>query len=65
MASSSPIEIQKYLGGIDYPATKDKLVEHARSKGADEDLLRRLSSLPDREYDGPNAVSAQFSGADT
>ena len=57
----SPIEIQKYLGGVDYPASRDSLVEHARSKGADKDLLEQLGKIPDREYDGPNAVSKAFS----
>ena len=63
MASSAPVELQKYLGGIDYPATRDDLVQHARSQGADDDLVGRLSSIPEREYDGPNAVSAEFSRA--
>lgn len=52
------IEVQKYLAGVDYPATKDQLVEHARSRGADEHVLDALSRLPDDEYDGPNAVSS-------
>lgn len=26
-----------------------------------EDVLNHLRQLPDREYDGPNAVSAEFS----
>lgn len=58
---ANPIQMQKFLGGIDYPASKDDLVEHARQKGADEEVLRQLESMPDRTYDGPNAVSAEFS----
>jgi hypothetical protein len=57
----SPIELQKHLGGVDYPATKDQLVNHAREKGAGDDLLQVLDQIPDREYDGPSAVSAEFS----
>jgi hypothetical protein len=52
------IEVQKYLGGVDYPATKEQLVEHAKSRGADGSVLEALSRLPDGEYDGPNAVSS-------
>ena len=63
MASSAPVELQKYLGGIDYPASKDELVRRARSNGADDDLVGRLSSIPERQYDGPNAVSAEFARA--
>jgi hypothetical protein len=57
----SPIELQKHLGGVDYPAKRDDLVNHARSKGTGDDILDVLSQIPDREYDGPSAVSAEFS----
>jgi hypothetical protein len=52
------IEVQKYLSGIDYPATKDQLIEHARSRRAPQEIIDQLSSLPDDEYDGPNKVSS-------
>jgi hypothetical protein len=52
------IEIQKYLSGVDYPASKRQLVEHAKSNGAPEDLLNDLNGIPDEEYDGPNRVSS-------
>jgi hypothetical protein len=58
--SANPIQMQKFLGGIDYPASRDTLVEHARGKGADEEVVRKLESMPDRTYDGPNAVSAEY-----
>ena len=61
MSAPNPIQMQKYLGGVDYPCDRDGLVEHARSKGADGDVLEHLQALPDRTYDGPNAVSAEFS----
>ena len=61
MANSSPIELQKHLSGVDYPATRDELVEKAKSNGADSDIVDQLSNIPDRNYDGPNAVSAEFS----
>jgi hypothetical protein len=57
----NPIEMQKYLAGVDYPCDRDGLVEHARSQGANDDILDQLGTIPDREYDGPNAVSAEFS----
>ncbi|MFJ8819724.1 DUF2795 domain-containing protein [Amycolatopsis thermoflava] len=60
MAAPNPIQMQKFLSGVDYPCTRDKLVDHAQSQGAPEDVLDHLRQLPDREYDGPNAVSAEF-----
>ncbi|MFF5992706.1 DUF2795 domain-containing protein [Prauserella flavalba] len=61
MAQPNPIQMQKYLAGVDYPCSRDDLVEHARNKGADDDVLEHLRSLPERTYDGPNAVSAEYS----
>lgn len=61
MNKPNPIQMQKYLGGISYPTNRDNIVEHARSSGADEEILDHLKALPDGEFDGPNAVSQAFS----
>ncbi|MEW9548514.1 DUF2795 domain-containing protein [Nonomuraea sp. NPDC050783] len=53
----NPIQLQKHLSGVDYPASKDDLVRTAREHGADDDIIKALEGMPDREYDGPNAVS--------
>ena len=52
----SPIDIQKALKGMDYPATKEQILEHA--KGGDRDVLDALQKIDDREYEGPSGVSA-------
>jgi hypothetical protein len=57
MAQAEFIEVQKALGGISYPASKDQLIEHARGKKANQDILHALESIPDQEYSGPNEVS--------
>jgi hypothetical protein len=59
MAQASFIEVQKCLSGVDYPASRDDLVKHAKGNGADDRLLDVLRRIEDREYDGPNAVSQQ------
>ncbi|GAB2993353.1 DUF2795 domain-containing protein [Amycolatopsis acidiphila] len=56
----NPIQMQKFLSGVDYPCSRDGLVEHAKSQGADENVLEHLKQMPDRTYDGPNAVSQEF-----
>ncbi|RVX39649.1 uncharacterized protein DUF2795 [Nonomuraea polychroma] len=53
----NPIDLQKCLSGVNYPASKDDLVKAARDHGAGNDIVKALESMPDREYDGPNAVS--------
>ena len=57
------IEVQKYLSGVDYPASKGELVQHARSQNAPDDVIEALESLPDGEYDGPNRVSSAVAKA--
>lgn len=52
-----PIQVQKVLGGIDYSASKDEIVSAAQESGADDRVLEALNAIPDREYDGPTAVS--------
>jgi len=62
MASSpSPIDLQKALGGIDYPASKDDILRTARDNGADDSVLSALEGIPDRSYDGPTGVSEAVS----
>jgi len=58
MAQAEFIKVQKFLSGVDYPASKQDLIEHARKQNADQDALQALEHIPDREYDGPNAVSS-------
>ena len=57
MALADFIKVQKFLKGISYPATKQQLVEQARSNHADDEALSALDELPDREYSGPDEVS--------
>jgi hypothetical protein len=54
----SPIDIQKALGGMDYPARKDDIVRHAEQNGADQEVLEALRRIEDREYEGPSGVSS-------
>jgi hypothetical protein len=62
MASSpSPIGLQKALGGIDYPASKDDILRTAKDNGADDSVLSALEGIPDRDYDGPTGVSEAVS----
>jgi len=60
MSDVNPIQMQKYLSGVDYPCSRDELVEHAKSQAADDAVLRGLGAMPDRTFDGPNAVSKEF-----
>lgn len=63
MAAPNPIQVQKFLSGIEYPASKDDIVTTAEKEGADSDVLDALKQLPDQEYDSPTAVSKAVSDA--
>ncbi|HEX7633871.1 MAG TPA: DUF2795 domain-containing protein [Noviherbaspirillum sp.] len=57
MANVNPIQLQKFLKGVDYPATKAVLIENAKKLGADQDVCESLEQLPDEEFDAPINVS--------
>jgi hypothetical protein len=57
----NPIQVQKFLGGMDYPVDKQTILSTAKDKGADENVLRALESIPDGEYDAPTAISKAIS----
>lgn len=53
----NPVQLQKYLGGLDYPVSREDLVRRAQEKGADQNVLSTLRSLPREEFNSPNDVS--------
>jgi hypothetical protein len=59
MANPTFIEVQKFLAGVDYPAEKETLLQHAADRDAPEEILDALKSIDERTYDGPNEVSEQ------
>jgi predicted outer membrane protein len=60
MAHVNPIQVQKFLKGVDYPASKADLIEKAKSMGADENVQASLDQLPDEEFQTPADVSQAF-----
>ncbi|MFS4504748.1 DUF2795 domain-containing protein [Clavibacter sp. Sh2141] len=57
----NPIELQKHLSGLDYPASKDAIVKKAEESGADSDALDALKKIEDKEYDAPTAINSAVS----
>ena len=64
MASVNPIQLEKYLKGVDYPAKKNDLIKRAEQNGADQRVLDTLKQLPDRTFDGPSGVSKAIGNMD-
>lgn len=57
MAKVNPIQLQKHLKGMDYPASKEDLLQHAKQHGADDNVCSVLEQLPEDEYETPADVS--------
>ena len=64
MAGVNPIQVEKFLKGVDYPANKQELVKHAQKQGADQQVLDTLKKLPDQSYEGPSGVSKAIGSID-
>ncbi len=60
----NPIELQKSLKGVAYPADRDALVSAAKSNSADEWVLSALGAIADGDYDTPAAVNHALKEAD-
>lgn len=56
----SAAQIQVYLKGIDYPADREKVINHARSQGAPDKVMQFLERLPERTYNYPTDVEQEF-----
>jgi len=58
MAKANPVQIQKHLKGVDYPASKQDLIQHAQRQGAEEKVISLLEQLPeDEEYENPTDLN--------
>ncbi len=57
MAKVNPIQLQKYLKGVDYPAKKQDLLDRAKQEGADEKICSTLEQLSDETFETPADVS--------
>ncbi len=51
-----PAPIRTALNDVDYPASKEQLVEHVESRGATPETIRALRSLPLGDYDNLDQV---------
>jgi hypothetical protein len=56
----NPIQLQKFLGGIDYPTDKQTLLDTAKKNGADDNVLDTLKNLSADRFNSPNDVSEAF-----
>lgn len=56
----SVVNLAKHFQGIDFPASKQDLIEHAKSKGADQSVISMLDRMDDREYASMKDVMKEY-----
>jgi hypothetical protein len=54
----NPIEVQRHLGGIDYPASKDEVISTAESNDAPQEIIETLQQMDGDQFEGPDDVMA-------
>ena len=57
-------DVQKHLKGVDYPASKQELLDAAADNDAPDEVMDALGRIDDREYDGPPAVTEAIKDLD-
>ncbi len=57
MAKVNPIQLQKSLKGVKYPARKADLLRASKDNKADDNIRSALEKLPDEEFNRPSDVS--------
>ena len=60
MGKVNPVQVQKFLKDVNYPVNKQELMGHAKDHGADDRVMNFLERIPERQYNGPNAVSQEI-----
>lgn len=56
----SAAELEKYLKGVDYPASKSDLLSKAKSNGAPSEVIDMINSLSEDRFNSPIDVSKAF-----
>lgn len=56
-------EVQKALKGVDYPATKEDLADHAESNGGSDELVEALRNADQDDFEGPSGVMSAIKGS--
>jgi hypothetical protein len=55
MEGQSPANLMQHLKGVDFPASKEELLDHAKqTEGKDtQDMIAFFERLPNKEFDSP------------
>ncbi len=60
----NPVEVEKVLSGINFPTSKQDLINYAKGKNAPKEVISALNSLPSREFSNSADISGEIEGGD-
>jgi hypothetical protein len=60
VGGQSPSNVQSYLAGVDYPATKDDLLKAAKQNGAPADIVKIIKGFERDDFGGPQEVMKAY-----
>ena len=49
-------EIQQALKGMDYPASKQELMQQAKKNNANQNVMQAIENLPEQKFNSPTDV---------
>ncbi|OEU43062.1 hypothetical protein BGV40_06055 [Methanosarcina sp. Ant1] len=55
-----PMEIQEILKNMDFPVTRNDIIEQERKSEAIQDILRELGMLPDKKYNSAEDIAKEL-----
>ncbi|GER89567.1 hypothetical protein KDW_37290 [Dictyobacter vulcani] len=61
MTKADSTNIETYLKGLKFPVQREEIVNLARKQGANEQICRQLSQLPNVHYRSMNEVNRDLS----
>jgi len=60
---AGPVDIEKALHGLRYPASRDEIVAQAEVADVAPELMQRLRQMADAEYDSPASIAHEVNKA--
>jgi hypothetical protein len=61
-SKSSSADVQKVLQNVQFPATKQQLIEEARKQNLSSDVMNVLQDCPDRQYNNSQDIINECKG---
>lgn len=61
---TAPIQVQKFLKGMDYPASREDLIKQAKKNKAGNDIIGLLENIKTDKFNSPADVSKGLGDSD-